>query len=66
MIKCSCGNKGCTTCLRIDHVGTVDVDVIISWKDGEKEHDARCSMDANSLIQLIITAKRALASLGDV
>lgn len=60
-IKCTCGNKGCTTELVIYQLGLPgSLDIAIKHTVGDKEIEERIGLNPNSVIQLIGLLKQAL------
>ena len=68
MIKCSCGNKGCTTVLYLD-IGTRYVNLKIGYDEGTKQGDTPnrfegdIALEPNTIIQLIKELKNSLNDL---
>ena len=62
-MKCTCGNKECTTTLEILH-GTFHIDIIIEHKDkdGTPKRES-IGLDPNSIVVLIAKLKDSLRDM---
>ncbi len=63
-VKCKCGNKGCSTSIRINFTGIHQIDLQLSWKEKGSEKYQTIALDANSIVELIYQLKMALSELG--
>lgn len=63
-IKCICGNKGCTTKVRINFTGTKAIDLQIEHteKDSTEKYET-VMLDPNAIVDLISKLKQALQDL---
>jgi hypothetical protein len=61
-IKCTCGNKGCSTVIFIAE-GTGYINLVSEYKDGEKEISHETALDPNAIVQLIKELKQALQDI---
>ena len=61
-IKCTCGNKGCTTELMI-YESTGYIDLIVYHKEGETEKRETIGLDANEIVRLIKELKESLMNI---
>ena len=62
-IKCVCGNKGCTTKIRINFTGTHAIDLQIVHDEKGQEKDETIMLDPNAIVELIGKLKQALTEL---
>lgn len=61
-IKCTCGNKGCTTRLEV-YESTSYIDLIIEHKEGKVEKRETIGLDPNAIVSLIKQLKQALVNI---
>jgi hypothetical protein len=64
MIKCSCGNAGCTTVLYLDQA-TGSVDLRIEWKDNGATDQHSIALSPNEIVLLIKQLKSSLNDLAN-
>ena len=61
-IKCTCGNKGCTTRMEI-YESESYIDLIIKHDENGTEKRETIGLDPNQIVYLIKQLKQALANL---
>ena len=61
-IKCTCGNKGCTTVIEVQK-NTYSPSLRLSWEDKGQPRGEEIALDANTIIQLIRELKDALQEM---
>lgn len=62
-IKCTCGNKGCTTKLYVSKSSLYGIDIKITYIDGDKQPSEEIMLDPNAVTQLIAELKAALVDI---
>ena len=62
-IKCTCGNKGCSTELYIQE-GTSYIDLFLEWKDDKNKSKSQCiALQPNEIIDLIKKLRKSLDNI---
>ena len=61
-IKCTCGNKGCSTELYIQE-GTSYIDLFIEWKEKDSTKHQCIALQPNEIIALIKLLRKSLDNI---